>query len=106
MERALSFWASGDDRSMKTEDDGRPKLAALFGELEWGPKACGWSQSTSRLTSEQWRMITAEATARSRKFIQSKPTTKTLGRENPHAVLNVWAGEGRRAFGCLFLLSC
>ncbi len=74
---------------MKTEDDGRPKLAALFGELEWGPKARGWSQSTSRLTSEQWRMITAEATARSKKLIQSKAYSEETGEVDPHAVLEL-----------------
>ena len=61
-EHALSFWASGEDLSMKTDKNGKPKLVALFSDLEWGPKACGWSQATSRLTAEQWRQITAEAT--------------------------------------------
>ena len=71
-ERALSFWASGEDMSMKTDENGKRKLAALFGEMEWGSRARGWAQSTSRLDFEQWRAIDAEATARVKKLPQDE----------------------------------
>jgi|SRR6267154_3221308 len=71
-ERALAFWASGDDMSMKLDENGKCKSAAPFSEVEWGPKARGWSESTRRLTPEQWRAITAEATLRSKKLPQDE----------------------------------
>jgi len=36
----LAFWASGKDISMKMNKNGKQKLAALFGEMEWELKAC------------------------------------------------------------------
>lgn len=72
-ERALAFWASGDDMSMRADENGKRKLAAPFGEMEWGAKVRAFSQSTSRLTVEQWRAITAEATACSKKLLHSGP---------------------------------
>jgi hypothetical protein len=53
---------------MKMDNNGMHKLSALFGEMEWGPKACSWSQSMSRLSAEQWRIITVKATACSNKL--------------------------------------
>jgi hypothetical protein len=50
--------------SVKMEENGKHKLAAPFGEMEWGPKARGWALTTIRLNSEQWRSITSEATVR------------------------------------------
>jgi hypothetical protein len=35
IERALLFWASGIDMSMKSDNNGKQKLAAPFGEVEW-----------------------------------------------------------------------
>jgi hypothetical protein len=58
--------------SMKMDENGKCKLAALFGEMEWGPKARGWSQSTYKLNAEQWRLITAEATQRSKNLPQDE----------------------------------
>jgi hypothetical protein len=55
-----------------------------FGEMEWGPKARGWSQSTSRLTVEQWRAITAEATIRSKKL----PQDDANGKDAPGEVVD------------------
>jgi hypothetical protein len=34
------------------DENGRCKLSALFGKMEWGPKAHGWSQTTSRLNAD------------------------------------------------------
>jgi hypothetical protein len=74
---------------MKMDDNGRRKLSALFGEMEWGPKARGWSQSTSRLSTEQWRIITAEATARSNKLAQDDPNGEDNGEVDPHGMLEL-----------------
>jgi hypothetical protein len=54
--------------SKKIDNNGKHQLLALFGEMEWGPKARSWSQSMTWLTTEQWRVITAEATAHSRRL--------------------------------------
>jgi hypothetical protein len=75
--------------SMKVADNGRSKLSALFGEMEWGPKARGWSQSTSRLSAEQWRIITAEATARSNKLAQGDPNSEDNGEIDPRGMLEL-----------------
>lgn len=88
-ERALGFWASGDDMSTKMDENGKRKLAALFGEMEWGPKARGWSQSTSRLTTEQWRLITAEATIRSKKLPQDEANGEESPEVDPRATLEL-----------------
>lgn len=88
-ERALSFWASGEDMSMKMDENGKRKLAALFGEMEWGPKARGWAQSTSRLTPEQWRSITTEATARGKKLPQDEANGEDIPEGDPRAVLEL-----------------
>src|SRR5258708_8533610 len=76
--------------SMKVDDNGRPKLSASFGEIEWGPKARGWSQSTSRLSAEQWRIITAEATARSNKLAQGDPNGEDNGEIDPRRILDLY----------------
>jgi hypothetical protein len=62
-----------------------------FGEMEWGPKARRWSQSTSRLTVEQWRAITAEATICSKKLPQDDANGKDASEEvvDPHAMLEL-----------------
>ena len=75
--------------SMKVDDNGRPKLSASFGEIEWGPKAHSWSQSTSRLSAEQWRIITAEATACSNKLAQDDPNGEDNGEVDPHGMLEL-----------------
>jgi len=54
------------------DDNGKRRLTALFGEMEWGRRARGWSQSITRLTMEQWKMITAEATICSKKLPQDE----------------------------------
>jgi hypothetical protein len=88
-EHALAFWSSGDDMSMKLDENGKCKLAALFGEMEWGPKARGWSMSTTRLTAEQWKVITAEATIRSKKLPQDEAVGKDALEVDPRAVLEL-----------------
>jgi hypothetical protein len=88
-ERALTFWASGDDLSMKMDENGKRKLAALFGETEWGQKARGWSQSTNRLTAEQWKAITAEATVRSKKLPQDEAIGEDATEVDPRSMLEL-----------------
>lgn len=88
-ERALSFWASGEDMSMKTDENGKRKLAALFGEMEWGSKARGWAQSTSRLDLEQWMVIDAEATARVKKLAQDEAAGEDTPGVDPRAMLEL-----------------
>jgi hypothetical protein len=75
--------------SMKVDKNGKRKLAAPFGEMEWGPKARGWSQSTSRLSPEQWRAITAEATVRSKKLPQDEANGEDAPDVDPRAVLEL-----------------
>ena len=75
--------------SMKMDENGKRKLAALFGEMEWGPKARRWSQSTSRLTAEQWRAITAEATIHSKKLLQDDANADEAGEVDPCAMLEL-----------------
>ena len=75
--------------SMKMDENGKHKLAALFGEMEWGPKARGWSQATSRLTAEQWRAITAEATIRSKKLPQDEANGDDATEVDPRAMLEL-----------------
>ena len=71
------------------DKNGKRKLAALFGEVEWGPKACGWSQATSRLTTEQWRLITAEATICSKRLPQDKANSEESLEIDPRATLKL-----------------
>lgn len=70
-------------------ENGKCKLVALFGELEWGPRARAWSQSTIRLTGEQWRSITAEATARSKKLPQDEANGEDNPEVDPRSVLEL-----------------
>lgn len=88
-ERALSFWASGEDMSMKTDENGRRKLASLFGEMEWGPKARGWSQATKRLNHLQWMGIISEATARGKRLPQDDTNIEDNPNVDPRAVLEL-----------------
>ena len=89
-EHAFVFWATSDDLSMKLDDNGKCRLAMPFGEMEWGPKARGWSQSTTRLTVEQWRAITAEATICSKKLPQDEANGKDAPAEvDPRAMLEL-----------------
>ena len=88
-ERALGFWASGKDMSMKMDDNGKHKLASLFGELEWGRKACGWSQSTKQLALEQWMLVESEATACGKKLPQDEANGKDNLEVDPRAVLEL-----------------
>ena len=88
-ERALAFWSSGKDMSMKMDENRKHKLAVLFGEMEWGPKAHGWSQATSRLTAEQWRVITAEATIHSKKLPQDEANGDDAAEVDPCAMLEL-----------------
>ena len=75
--------------SMKMDKNGKRKLAAPFGEIEWGPKARGWSQATSRLSSEQWKAITAEATVRSKKLPQDDANGEDTMDVDPRAMLEL-----------------
>ncbi len=75
--------------SMKVDDNRRPKLLASFGEIEWGPKACSWSQSMSRLSAEQWRIITTEATTRSNKLAQGDPNGEDNREVDPCGMLEL-----------------
>ena len=74
---------------MKTDDNGRCKLVALFGEMEWGPKARGWSQATSRLNADPWRLITSEATVCGKKLPQDEDYGEDAPDVNPCAVLEL-----------------
>ena len=74
---------------MKMDENGRRKLAAQFGEMEWGPKARGWSQSTKRLSAEQWRLIDADATVRSKKLPQDEANGEDGSEVDPRAVLDL-----------------
>ena len=71
------------------DDNGRRKLAASFGETEWGPKTRGWSQSTSRLSDEQWMAITTEATARVKGLPQDEPNDEGSQEVDLRAVLEL-----------------
>ena len=73
---------------MKTDENGKRKLAALFREMEWGPKARGWSQSTNRLSAEQWRAIAAEATMFGNKLPQDD-ASEDAPEVDPRAVLEL-----------------
>ena len=75
--------------SMKLDENGKCRLSASFGEMEWGPKARGWSQSTNRLTADQWKVITAEATSRSKKLPQDDASGKENPEVDPRAVLEL-----------------
>lgn len=75
--------------SMKMDDNGKRRLAAPFGEMEWGPKARGWSQATIRLTAEQWKAITTEATIRSKKLPQDEANGEDASEVDPRAVLEL-----------------
>ena len=88
-EHAPAFWASGDNMSIKMDEKGKRKLAALFGEMEWGPKARGWLQSTIRLTAKQWRVITTEATAHSKMLPQDEAHGKDAAEVDPRAMLKL-----------------
>jgi hypothetical protein len=74
---------------MKMDENGKRKLAAQFGEMEWGPKARGWSQAASRLSIEQWRLIDAEATMRSKKLPQDEANGEDGSKIDPRAVLEL-----------------
>jgi hypothetical protein len=74
---------------MTTDESGRRRLAAQFGEMEWGSKSRGWSQSTSRLNAEQWRLIDAEATIRSKKLPQDDANGEEGSEVDPRAVLDL-----------------
>ena len=87
-ERALSFWSSGEDMSVKLDDNGKQKLTGIFGELEWGTKTHAWSQSTCRLTAEMWKVITAEATLRSKKLPQDEAYGEDM-EEDPRGMLEL-----------------
>ncbi len=89
IERALGFWASGEDMSIKMDDNGKHKLASLFGELEWGRKAHGWSQSTKWLALGQWMLVELEAIAREKKLPQNEANGKDNSEVNPRAVLEL-----------------
>ena len=71
------------------DENGKRKLAALFGEMEWGPKAHGWSQSTSRLTPDQWRLITTDATACGKKLPQDEANGDDIPEVDLHVVLEL-----------------
>jgi hypothetical protein len=88
-ERALAFWSSGEDMSIKTDENGKSKLAAVFGEAEWGSKTRAWSKATSRLTGEQWRAITAEATVRGKRLPQDDTNGEDAPDVDPRAVLEL-----------------
>ena len=75
--------------STKMDDNDRWKLAALFGETEWGPKTCGWSQLTSRLSNEQWMAVTTEATARVKGLPQDEPNDKDSQEVDLRAMLEL-----------------
>jgi hypothetical protein len=87
IERALSFWASGENRSMKTTESGKRKLVSAFSETEWGAKARAWSGSTERLEVEQWRIITSEATARANLLPQDEANGEMNEETDPRALL-------------------
>jgi hypothetical protein len=54
------------------DENGKRRLATLFGETEWGPKARGWSTTTKKLNTEQWRLTIQEATLRGKKLPQDE----------------------------------
>ena len=87
IERALSFWASGENRSMKTTESGKRKLVSAFSETEWGAKARAWSGYTERLEVEQWRIITSEATARANLLPQDEANGEMNEETDPRALL-------------------
>jgi hypothetical protein len=62
MECALSFWATGEDCSIKIDNNGKHKLAGSFCKMEWGGRACAWAESVQRLEGKQYRVIVAKAT--------------------------------------------
>ena len=74
---------------MKMDENGKRKLASLFGESEWGAKACAWSQSTSRLDMDQWRLITAEATIHGKKLPQEEANGEDAPDADPRALLEL-----------------
>jgi hypothetical protein len=75
--------------SMKTDDNGKRKLAGLFGEVEWGQKTRSYSRATIRLSFSQWRTITAEATLRSRTLPQDEASGEENLDEDPRAMLEL-----------------
>jgi len=74
---------------MKTDKNGKPKLVALFSDLEWGPKVHRWSQAISRLTAEQWRQITAEATICGNMLPQDEASGDDIPDVDPQANLEL-----------------
>ena len=88
-ERALGFWASGEDLSMKMDDNGKSRVAVPFSDMEWGAKTRGWALSTMRLNIEKWSIITAEATIRSKKLLQDEANSEGALEEDPRAVLEL-----------------
>jgi len=73
---------------MKMDDNGKCKLATLFGKMEWGPKAYGWSQLTYKLTAEKWKLITAEVTLHGKKLPQDEANGEDM-EVDPHSMLEL-----------------
>lgn len=74
---------------MKMDENGKRRLAAPFGETEWGSKARAWSQTTSRLNMDQWRLISTEATIRGKKLPQDEANGEDATDADPRAVLEL-----------------
>ena len=71
------------------DDNGKRRLTAPFGEMEWGRRARGWSQSIARLTAEQWKVITAEATIHSKKLPQDETNGEDASEVDPCSLLKL-----------------
>jgi hypothetical protein len=74
---------------MKLDDNGKCRLSATFSEAEWGSKARGWAESTTRLTSDQWKAITTDAMARTKKLLLYEAGGEDTPDVDPRAVIEL-----------------
>ena len=63
------------------------KLAAPFGESEWGTRACAYSSSAKRLEIEQWRLLISEATVHANLLPQDEANGEDGQESDPRAML-------------------